>query len=115
MIIELQPAWTPTSSATESSERCALCRHPLEDLSVIAYATTDDGAHAGVACFQCVSYLGRRNLERFPTEEEYRALLERHPSPMYPDMESLERAGEEAGYVALAPRRRAMHQRRRFI
>jgi hypothetical protein len=46
----------------------------------------------------CVEYLGKRNPEKFPTPEEYRALLESYPEAMYPSVDALEAAGKAAGY-----------------
>jgi hypothetical protein len=98
MIIELQRQWVPPEEEP-TGEICGVCGLALQEISVLAMVRTDDGADAGQACMTCVAYLGRRNPERFPTEAEYRALLKRYPEPMYPNMEDLERAGEEAGYL----------------
>ena len=100
MIIELQRQWIPVGDeAGEPAASCGVCSHALEDLSVVAVATTDNGMDMGLVCFSCVEYLGRRNPERFPTPSEYRGLLERYPEPMYPNMDALEAAGVEAGYL----------------
>ena len=99
MIIELQRQWVPeVSEESFASEACALCARELQDLSVVAYATTDAQAHIGNVCIGCIEFFGQRNRARFPKIEEYRTLLARYPEAMYRDMESLERAGEEAGF-----------------
>jgi hypothetical protein len=92
MIIELQRLWVPTPEEDlgEDIGTCDICGRELENLSVLAMARTDDGAHIGEACTECVEYLGRRNPEYFPTIEEYRELLARYPEPMFESMAAVE-------------------------
>jgi hypothetical protein len=102
MIIELQRKWIegdpiyvyPDGGGTI----CAVCGHPFEEPSVVAYASTDARGEMGVVCVECVNYLGRRNPEKFPTPEEYKELLAKYPQAMYPSVEALEAAGKAAGY-----------------
>jgi hypothetical protein len=89
MIIELQRQWVPTPE-DDLPGACSFCGNTLEDVSVLAFATTDDGAHVGEVCMACVQYLGERNPGRFPTIAEYRALLERYPSAMFESMAEVE-------------------------
>jgi hypothetical protein len=78
MIVELQRWWVP-SGAEEGAreEMCALCAKELEDLSVVAFATTDEGAHIGELCASCVSCF-ERALTRLSTP--------RCPEPPAPPM-----------------------------
>jgi hypothetical protein len=111
MIVELQRQWVPALELAQDGADacCGLCglaelsspRGSFAglDLSVVAYARTDDGADMGTVCLSCVEYLGKRNTKYFPTIEEYRELLERYPEPMYPNLDALEHAGEEEGYL----------------
>jgi hypothetical protein len=99
MIIELQRQWIPARPDVEEHATCALCGQTLEYLSVMAYATTDDGAHMGWVSRECIRYLGDRNVRKFPRLEEYRALLDRYPEPMFESNEALEEASVGSGYA----------------
>jgi hypothetical protein len=73
---------------------CAVCGVEFGEPSVVAVATTDDHGEMGVVCPECVEYLGKRNPEKFPIIEEYRELLAKYPTAMYPSEEALIAAGE---------------------
>lgn len=81
---------------------CAICGCRFDTESVVAQAIGNDffaperpGDPVGVACPACVEYLGKRNLERFPTVEEHEAALRRYPSPVFASDEDLNRADRE--------------------
>src|SRR5215217_1582607 len=76
MIIEMQRQWLAAETMrTDPEDVCGVCGRAFEEPSVVAVARTDDRTDMGVACPECVEYLGRRNPEKFPTIEVYRALL----------------------------------------
>jgi hypothetical protein len=99
MIIEMQRQWIAAETKrTDPEDVWGVCGRAFEEPSVVAVARTDDRTDMGVACSECVEYLGRRNPEKFPTIEVYRDLLAIYPQAMYPSAEVLEAAGEAAGY-----------------
>jgi hypothetical protein len=101
MIIRLQRQWAADDPAyldPDDKDRCGVCGRTFEQTSIVAWATTDDQADMGMACPSCLEHLGRRNPEKFPTIEEYRALLEKYPEAMYESTEALEAAAQAAGY-----------------
>ena len=99
MRIELQRQWVADEMMYRPEGVCGVCGHTFEVPSVVAVATTDNKTDVGVACLECVEYLGGRNPSKFPTIEEYRDLLETYPEAMYESVEALEAAGEAAGYL----------------
>lgn len=86
MIIELQRALTPELV----EEECGLCGVRFRPESVIAWCN-----HAEPICPECVRYLGERNPERFPSIQEYRAAIERHPQPVWASVEEVMRVEAE--------------------
>ena len=95
MILDLQQAFTPDDIGEEVE--CALCRreHRLE--SVQASAATDGRDEIGLVCRECIEYFGRVNPDLFPTIEQYQALIERYPAPMFPSEEAMEASEQPTG------------------
>ncbi len=93
MFIELFRAWTPTDV---HEDECGACGHTIAPRSVIAELATDDRYDMGVACEECVRYLGARSPERSPTIEVYEEALSNYPEPMYESQEALEVAAKRA-------------------
>ena len=59
-------------------------------------AASDGRSEIGLACRECVEYFGRVNPEFFPTIEEYQAIVERYPEPMFASKTAAE-ASESMG------------------
>ncbi len=89
MIIELFRAWTPEDMTEDT---CGICGHEIAPASVIADLETEDRYDCGVACSECIAYLGERSPERSPTREEYEEALRRYPRPMFESSEALRAA-----------------------
>ena len=93
MIIELFRAWSPKDMKVDT---CGICGQEIAPTPVIASAATEDRWNMGVACMECVAYLGSRNPEKCPTREQYEEALRRFPRPMYESEEALRTAaGDE--------------------
>lgn len=50
----------------------------------------------GLACEECLAYLGARSPSKSPTLEEYRRIAAEHPNPMFASNEEMEAAAPEA-------------------
>ncbi len=72
MIIELFRAWSPKDMKVDT---CGICGQEIAPTPVIASAATEDRWDMGVACMECVAYLGSRNPEKCPTREQYEEAL----------------------------------------
>jgi hypothetical protein len=85
LIIELFRAWTPEDMRVET---CGICGHEIAPTPVIADLATDDRYDVGVACPECVGYLGARSPGKSPTREEYEEACRRFPHPMFESEEA---------------------------
>ena len=98
MRIELQWAFTEEDMRAGP---CAVCEAEFTPRAVIARA--DQHAYdLGEVCEECLRWFSRRKKggdvipAPWPTWEEYRALVESHPGPMFASPEEM-RASEPAG------------------
>lgn len=94
MLIDFQRAFTPEEMG---DWECGLCRRDFRVESVIAMADTRDRQDIGRICPDCTEHFGRINPEIFPTIEEYRDALRRHPEPIWASDEEADRE-EDAGF-----------------
>ncbi len=96
MIIRLFRAWIPEDMREDT---CGICGHEIAPASVIADLKTDDSYDCGVACAECVGYLGARSPEKAPTREQYEEALRRYPAPrgIEPPPERVREIAEQSG------------------
>ena len=86
MFIRLFRAWSPKDMKEDT---CGICGAEIAPTPIIANLNTDNSYDVGVACVECVGYLGSRNPERSPGREVYEEALRRYPAPMFETEEAL--------------------------
>ena len=98
MLIQLRRAITPE----EIGERCcSLCGVSFWAGAVYAWPVGDDRQAIdddAYACEECVYYFSKRNPQRFPSLEEYRAAVERYPEPILASGEEAIRLEDAAAW-----------------
>ena len=84
MKIELKRAFAPDEIGQE--QECGICEVRFITEVVLAEVLYWD---MDPVCPACVSYLGRRNPEKFPTIEEYEEANRRYTEPVYASVEEI--------------------------
>jgi hypothetical protein len=97
MQIRLQRAFSPEEMVEKA---CGICGVEFRVESVTAEAVAF--VVVGLVCPECLAYLAERNPARFPSIEEYRAAVERHPEPMFSSADEVMRVEEDAFAEAFA-------------